>query len=67
MKLKRQGGKQWMDPSAICRHYTSMTEYVEYHPSMDITPTNTFTRPATYGNIVGTTKSITIKKLIPTT
>jgi glycosyltransferase involved in cell wall biosynthesis len=63
LKIKKMGGKVWMDPSAICRHYHSMTEYVEYNPSMDITPANTFTRPATYGNIIGRTKSITIKKI----
>jgi len=44
MKLKRQGGALWMNPNSICRHYTSMDEYVEYTPDMDILPSNTFTR-----------------------
>jgi glycosyltransferase involved in cell wall biosynthesis len=42
--LKQSGGRLWMIPSAVCRHYSTDKEYLEYNPKIDINPTNTFTR-----------------------
>jgi hypothetical protein len=64
MKLKSQGGKLWIDPNAVCKHYINEKEYVEYNPEITINTTNAFTKNLTQNN-ANFVRSIVVKKITP--
>jgi hypothetical protein len=41
-KLLTNGGKLWLDPTAVCRHYIDEVNYVEYKQNMTINASNVF-------------------------
>jgi glycosyltransferase involved in cell wall biosynthesis len=43
-KLKLQGGKLWLIPKATCKHYITEKDFVEYNPTLEINPINTFSK-----------------------
>ena len=66
VKLKKNGGKLYMLPDAICKHYHNETEYLEYNASLEINKRNTFTKPVVERkienvNVNGLKKCIIIK------
>ena len=67
LKLKKLGRELWMIPDAICRHYSSQEEYLEYSPEMEIGVTNTFTRELTADetNNLDMSREITINNSTP--
>jgi glycosyltransferase involved in cell wall biosynthesis len=58
LKLKKNKGRLIMLPEAICKHYKTETEFVEFHHDIDINNVNTFTKP-TY-NFNGAKKTATV-------
>ncbi len=44
LKLKKLGGRLWMDPASVCKHHITEDEYLEYDPTIEINTVNTFTR-----------------------
>jgi glycosyltransferase involved in cell wall biosynthesis len=61
-KLKKMGGKVWLDPKAVCRHYIDEENFVEYKPEIPITPTNTFIKQTIVPH-KGNQKPIFIKRI----